>query len=196
MTTTATAQRGQGGAPLEARIVTRTAPHYRDVVGLYRRAFPRQEQIPLWHMRLMALLPGVALNAWYDGQTMAGLTYTVESRRMIWLFYLAVNDSVRSRGYGSQMLSQLRRRAAGRAIILEIEPLDPAAPNIEQRRRRLAFYERNGFSPTGHTIQEGEQSYTLMSDLPFDAGAFYRMVRRFSLGIEQVRLLQGPPPSR
>ena len=92
MTTTATAQRGQGGAPLEARIVTRTAPHYRDVVGLYRRAFPRQEQIPLWHMRLMALLPGVALNAWYDGQTMAGLTYTVESRRMIWLFYLAVND--------------------------------------------------------------------------------------------------------
>ena len=45
VTTTATAQRGQGGAPLEARIVTRTAPHYRDVVGLYRRAFPRQEQI-------------------------------------------------------------------------------------------------------------------------------------------------------
>lgn len=176
--------------------MTRTAPYYKDVVGLYRRAFPREEQIPLWHMRLMALLPGVALHAWYDGQTMAGLTYTVESRTMIWLFYLAVNDSVRSRGYGSRILAQLRHQAAGRAIILEIEPLDPAAPNIEQRRRRLAFYERNGFSPTGHTIQEGGQSYTLMSDRPFDPGAFYRMVRRFSLGIEHVRLVKDPPPSR
>ncbi|MBF0697969.1 GNAT family N-acetyltransferase [Actinomyces bowdenii] len=177
-----------GGADIETQAVTRRSPRYRETIDLYRRAFPPGEQIPPWHMRLMALLPGVSLRAWLDGQALAGLTYTVESRTMVWLFYLAVNDAVRSRGYGSRILAQVRREAAGRPVVVEIEPLDPASPNIEQRRRRLAFYQRNGFTPAGCTIHEGTQRYTLMSDRPFDAHAFSRMARRFFLGVEPVRL--------
>ncbi|MCR2051279.1 GNAT family N-acetyltransferase [Actinomyces bowdenii] len=176
------------GGGLESRTVTGRRPGDQEVIALYRRAFPEEEQTPLWHMRLMSLLPGVALRAWYDGEVLAGLTYTVESRTMVWLFYLAVNDSVRSRGYGSRILEQVRRRAVGRPVVLEIEPVEAGAPNLDQRRRRLAFYQRNGFTPAGCTIHEGAQRYTLMSDRPFDAHAFSRMVRRFFLGVEPVHL--------
>lgn len=188
MMTTATVQRQGGGADLEAKAVMCGSPLYREVIDLYRRAFPKEEQTPLWHMRLMSLLPGVALRAWRDGEALAGLTFTVESRTMVWLFYLAVNDAVRSRGYGSRILAQVRREAAGRPVVLEIEPVEAGAPNPDQRRRRLAFYERNGFTPAGCTIHEGAQRYTLLSDRPFDAQAFSRMVRRFFLGLESVHL--------
>lgn len=181
----------RSGARLEPRLVTGRLPRYRDVIALYRRAFPREERMPVWQLRLMTLCTGVDLRAWFDAETLAGMTYTIESPTMVWLLYLAVDDSVRSRGYGSSILAHVRRAAAGRVVVLEIEPLDEASPNIDQRRRRLLFYERNGFTLTGDTIHEGAQSYCVMTDAPYDARAFYRMVRRFCLGLERVRLTRG-----
>ena len=83
----------------------------------------------------------------------------------------------------------MRRHAAGRTVVLEIEPLDDDAPNIEQRRRRLAFYERGGFALTGYRIHEGDQSYSVMVDGPFEPGAFRRLVHWFTLGLRPTSLM-------
>ncbi|MCZ0859446.1 GNAT family N-acetyltransferase [Actinomyces israelii] len=173
---------------LQSREVTRRLPQYREVIDLYRRAFPPEERLPLWHMRLMALRRDVGFRAWLDDGALVGLTYTVDSPATVWLFYLAVNDSVRSRGYGSRILNGVRRHAAGRTVVLELEPLDDGAPNLEQRRRRLAFYERGGFALTGYRIHEGDQSYSVMADGVFDPGAFRRLVFRFGLGLRRTSL--------
>lgn len=173
---------------LQSREVTRRLPQYREVIDLYRRAFPPEERLPLWHMRLMALRRDVGFRAWLDDGALVGLTYTVDSPATVWLFYLAVNDSVRSRGYGSRILNGVRRHAAGRTVVLEFEPLDDGAPNLEQRRRRLAFYERGGFALTGYRIHEGDQSYSVMADGVFDPGAFRRLVFRFGLGLRRTSL--------
>ena len=173
---------------LQSRDVTRRLPQYREVIDLYRRAFPPEERIPLWHMRLMSLRRDVGFRAWLDDGALVGLTYTVDSPAMVWLFYLAVNDSIRSRGYGSRILSSVRRHAAGRTVVLELEPLDDGAPNLEQRRRRLAFYGRGGFRCTGYRIHEGDQSYSVMADGVFDPGAFRRLVHRFTLGLRSTSL--------
>ena len=175
---------------LQSREVTRRLPQYREVIDLYRRAFPPEERLPLWHMRLMALRRDVGFRAWLDDGALVGLTYTVDSPATVWLFYLAVNDSVRSRGYGSRILNGVRRHAAGRTVVLELEPLDDGAPNLEQRRRRLAFYERGGFALTGYRIHEGDQSYSVMADGVFDPGAFRRLVFRFGLGLRRTFLTQ------
>lgn len=175
---------------LQSREVTRRLPQYREVIDLYRRAFPPEERLPLWHMRLMALRRDVGFRAWLDDGALVGLTYTVDSPATVWLFYLAVNDSVRSRGYGSRILNGVRRHAAGRTVVLELEPLDDGAPNLEQRRRRLAFYERGGFALTGYRIHEGDQSYSVMADGAFDPGAFRRLVFRFGLGLRRTFLTQ------
>ena len=175
---------------LQSREVTRRLPQYREVIDLYRRAFPPEEQIPLWHMRLMSLRRDVGFRAWLDDGALVGLTYTVDSPATVWLFYLAVNDSVRSRGYGSRILNGVRRHAAGRTVVLELEPLDDGAPNLEQRRRRLAFYERGGFALTGYRIHEGDQSYSVMADGVFDPGAFRRLVFRFGLGLRRTSFMR------
>ena len=57
---------------LESRDVTRRLPQYREVIDLYRRAFPSEERIPLWHMRLMSLRRDVRLRAWLDDGALVG----------------------------------------------------------------------------------------------------------------------------
>jgi ribosomal protein S18 acetylase RimI-like enzyme len=65
------------------------------------------------------------------------------------LFFFAVKSGEHSKGYGSRILSYLRKRYAGNRIVLIIEEENPTAENCEQRIRRREFYEKNGYVPAG-----------------------------------------------
>ena len=43
---------------------------------------------------------------------------------------------------------------AGKRIVLNIEKLDEQERNFEQRIKRKAFYEKNGFSSSGYFVKE------------------------------------------
>ena len=66
---------------------------------------------------------------------------------LVLLDYLGVTAAARNGGYGVWMLTQLKKQ--GRPMVCESElPVD-GDPDKENaiRRRRIAFYERNGFRP-------------------------------------------------
>ena len=69
----------------------------------------------------------------------------IESEKMIFLLYFAVNAQQRSKGYGSQIIHELKQVARGREIILNVEKPDQSAENNTHRVQRITFYERNGF---------------------------------------------------
>lgn len=58
----------------------------------------------------------------------------------LFLEHLATDASVRNQGIGHSFLETLRRQA-DRRILLEVEP-----PQDDLTRRRIGFYERNGFT--------------------------------------------------
>ncbi len=66
---------------------------------------------------------------------------------LVLLDYLGVTEAVRNGGYGARMLAQLK--AQGRPLVCESELPVEGSPEAENaiRRRRIAFYERNGFRP-------------------------------------------------
>ena len=78
----------------------------------------------------------------------------LESRLKIKLniLYLAVNDKIRSKGYGSAILQCIKQRFSNKAIALNIEPLDPKSDNYAQRIKRFEFYLKNGFVDTHYQI--------------------------------------------
>ncbi len=60
------------------------------------------------------------------------------------------NDKIYSKGYGSKLLEVLFNSYLEKSITLFIETMDDkSASNYDQRVKRLAFYERNGFVHTG-----------------------------------------------
>ena len=66
---------------------------------------------------------------------------------LVLLDYLGVTGKLRSGGWGAWMLAKLKEQ--GRPLVLESEMPVADAPEQENaiRRRRIAFYERNGFVP-------------------------------------------------
>ena len=100
-----------------------------------------------------------------------GFAFNVIAGGFVYVVYLAVNAHVRSNGYGSRMLAQIRKAHAGRTAVLEIEPMLADAPNYAQRVRRLAFYERNGFSRADYVLREDEMDYEVLVAPPIAADA-------------------------
>ena len=138
---------------------------------LYETAFPEQEQIP--YDDLIELLDKMDIDytAYYDDDMLVGLTMVLRLPRYNWAWYFAVRDDLRGRGYGQGILSMvLEKYRNDHPFIMDIEsPYQPDAPNPEQRRRRHAFYVRNGFKDTPTSRTWDGLTFTILtnSDEPF-----------------------------
>ena len=127
--------------------ITKGFQDYSKFIALYRSAFPRAERIPLRF--LMSQDSSSTLNACYDGNTFCGFYSTLTFGDITHILFLAVDDTLRNCGYGSTFLELISHRYPQNRIILDIEAEDSAAQNHEQRIRRKAFYERNGYTESG-----------------------------------------------
>ena len=130
---------------------------------LYESAFPDEERIP-WDdlLRLVREMP-LEFAEYRDGEELLGLTIVYPRPRLSWFWYFAVPKEKRGRGIGQRILSALLARYEGRSAVLDMEdPAQPGAPNPEQRRRRAAFYRRNGFRETGVGKTFGPVAMTIL----------------------------------
>jgi hypothetical protein len=138
---------------------------------LYETAFPVQEQIP--YDDLIHLLDAMDIDctAYFDDETFVGLTMVLRLPKYNWWWYFAVREELRGKGFGQEILSCiLDKYREGRPFIMDIEsPLQPDAPNPEQRHRRHAFYLRNGMKDTGTSRTWDGLTFTILtnSDEPF-----------------------------
>ena len=131
--------------------------------SLYQSAFPVEEQIP-WDdlMRLVEEMP-LDFTSYYEGGTLIGFTIVYPRKTFNWFWYFAVREELRGKGYGQQILSLLTERYKSGTNILDMEsPTQQPCDNIEQRKRRHAFYLRNGFRDTHIYRSFDGITYTIM----------------------------------
>lgn len=138
---------------------------------LYQTAFPAEEQIPYDELIHLLDVMDIDYTAYYDGDMLVGLTMVLRLPRYNWGWYFAVREELRSKGYGQAILtSVLDKYRTQQPFVIDIEsPLQPDAPNPEQRNRRHAFYLRNGLKDTGANRTYSGITFTIMSssDEPF-----------------------------
>ena len=133
---------------------------------LYETAFPVEEQIP--YDDLICLLDAMDIDymAYCDGTALVGLMMVLRMTRYNWCWYFAVQEELRGKGYGQEILTAvLNKYSDQQPFVMDIEsPFQPDAPNLEQRRRRYAFYMRNGLRDT-HTCRTwGGITYTILTN--------------------------------
>ena len=144
-----------------------TATHDKQVRRLYQAAFPPEEQIP-WDdlMQLTVNMP-LDFTVYYENGSMIGFTivyprHTIQKPCFNWFWYFAVREELRGQGYGQQILSRLIAKYKDCSNILDMESPLQNCNNSEQRRRRHAFYLRNGFRDTGVGRSFKGIDYTIM----------------------------------
>ena len=142
------------------------------ILEIYERSFPPEEQVPMSELRRSAERDEVSFIAWADpalptdeaGAThVVALTYSFAFHDLFYLGFLAVDGRTRSAGYGSRILTYFAERYGDVPQLLEIEPVMREAGNYQQRVRRLAFYERNGFTVTNMMTHEADQTYRVLA---------------------------------
>ncbi|WP_458407215.1 hypothetical protein [Anaerotignum sp.] len=148
---------------MEIKKVRLFAKEYLSYKELQKKAFPKEEQYPLWLLRLLSVRKGIDYQAYHEKDLFCGITYTSATEKMLYILYLAVNDNIRSKGYGIQILELLKKKHNEKEIVLNVEPLDELAENCEQRRKRMDFYHRNGFRDTGYRLVDVTGEYMILS---------------------------------
>lgn len=122
------------------RISTANSVLYRFMEETLVSSFPLEEYRDLEELKRFT--DGNALfhnNVLTDnGQPVGILTYW-DFGRFVYVEHFAIAANLRNKGYGEKALVCLQQ-AVGRPIVLEVEE-----PTNELTRRRIAFYQRNGF---------------------------------------------------
>ena len=159
----------------------------RQVRDLYLRAFPDEERLPWWVLFLNSCRRDIDLTAWLDGGRFCGFTASATVEGLHFLLFCAVAEDCRCMGYGSAILQAIQ--AQHPAVVLNIELLDPAAPNYPERLRRFAFYQKNGFHDACYHVWEvGGKFRVLSTRLPLDVARYKQVFRKLTMGLWNVKL--------
>ncbi len=112
-----------------------------DFDGMYKildESFPVDEKRPYEKQRALMDDPIYSVYGIKDGDEIKAIAAVYQLGDTLFLEHLAVSARYRNGGLGALMLSELR--ALGYTVCLEVE-----LPATEIAKRRIGFYERNGF---------------------------------------------------
>ena len=172
---------------MEIRDINQDIALCRQAKALYQTAFPKEERLPWWILRLNARRKGVDLSAFVEGDVFYGFTASVTVEDLHFLLFFAIDEGKRGMGYGSAVLQMLQERY--KTLVLNVELLDPAAENYEQRKRRFAFYQRNGLVDTHYHVWEvGGKFRVLSTDPVLDVKWYKKIFKKLTLGVWDVKL--------
>ena len=155
----------------------------RNVRQMYLEAFPSEERMPFPAMVAMPKLWHTDFLEFYDGDTLCGFVYLAHNCKMGFIMFLAVDEVLRSKGYGSEILHEIQRRYSDKKMIVSIEPCDEDAPDLARRAKRKAFYSRNGYRETGYRMRlSGVEQEILIGNGEFDQKEFRLFFALYSNG--------------
>lgn len=162
---------------------------FKSAKALYSSAFPAAEKIPFPVLRIACKNKKAKLLAVYGSGKFIGLLFLVLMEDIVSVFYFAVSEKLRQKGFGTKILADLKEIYSGKRIFLDIEKPDKRAGNNRIRLRRKAFYERNRFVPCGFDVTEFGVTYDILSfggKISFDE---YKKFMEFFAGKVLYRLV-------
>lgn len=131
-----------------------------DIKQLYMDAFPFEERVPFYIMVSVGNDRGVEFLSIYDDDTWLGFIHTLVGEKLSYIFYFAIDGGLRQSGYGSKIIREYKKIHP--KLSLAIEPIEEDSDNIKQRKKRLAFYEKNGFETLDTKVVEMGVEFELM----------------------------------
>lgn len=174
---------------MDVKRVSILSKDYKKVCELLCTSLPENEHLPLPIIYLLSLRKDIHYLSFYDEGQLIGLMYTIETKHLDYLLYLAVNPNIRSKGYGSKMMEWLSFRSGKKPVALDIEQPKENAENSKQRISRYKFYERNGFKESGYTLNYNGEDYIILTNNDnFSKDAFVKLFKSFTYNLYRPKL--------
>lgn len=134
----------------------------KEIKELYESSFPEDEQVPFMILKHNAKKTNADLYAIYDKDCFIGMLSTVYYKDIVFLWYLAIKEEYRGKGYGTKVLKDCQNRYNNKRIILNVEEVEESYSDYEERFRRRQFYIRNKFISCGFKTDEYHVIYEML----------------------------------
>jgi len=106
---------------------------------IYENSFPRDERLPFAHL-FQPKFDESTLTAYIENEKVVGFTFVLHYKDCEYLYFFAVDETLRGKGYGSKIIKNFANQYDGKNIYFCVEE-----PKEEIQKRRIEFYKRNGF---------------------------------------------------
>lgn len=144
---------------------------------LAKEAFPPEEYLSPKKLIEMSGSSGINFLAIYDESLFVGFVVVQIYKKMVYLFFLAIENSLRSKGYGKSIINLLKEMYPNYQNVVDFEMVDSKSKNYEQRKRRRNFYLKNGYKETGYFLNYLDVDYEIFSmDENFDVDEFKELL--------------------
>lgn len=140
--------------------IDKNTKNLEEIKQLYWDAFSFEERIPFYIMVLVGNDRGVEFLSVYDDDIWIGFIHTLVGEKLSYIFYFAIDSRLRRSGYGSKILREYKKMHP--RLSLAIEPVEEGSDNIKQRKKRLEFYNKNGFETLDTRVVEMGVEFELM----------------------------------
>lgn len=165
---------------LEEKRVRAFSREEREARRIFLSSFPKEERMPLFFF----YGKDKDFFVYLDNEKVVGFSLVVSSPSFSLLYYLAVDSSIRGKGYGSEIVEKLREHYKGKlAVIYESTKKDSTN---EEKIRRHRFYQSLGFKDTSYTIRDYSGAFdtaSLFYPFPTDKEVIALMKKVFPFGI-------------
>lgn len=126
---------------------------------IYEEAFPVEERFTTIDSMIEH---GADVSAYQDDGVLVGLSVIFHLEWFDYLLFFAVNSQIRSKGYGGIIFDNIVASAGERPLYFSVEdPDETPVENIEQRIKRVNFYQKHGYT-LSDSIIPGKPRFRLM----------------------------------
>ena len=144
------------------RVIKYESIYYKQVNDIYEKSFPPEERYIT--LDKMVQSQNTELYCLIDNNQILGMIYLIFYKEMIFILYLTVNTEERSKGYGSYLLKWCLQKYSDKKIYLNIEEVKKDVKDYETRKKRLKFYQKNGFFITNYISKEEAENFNILSN--------------------------------
>jgi len=171
--------------------IQKVTPYYVNlhlIHNLYQTAFPVDERCPFDYLLEKTSSNSIQFLAFYHQQDFVGFTYLVTSSSLIYIFYLAIDEKQRNKGYGGKIVEYIQCLFPQHCLFLDIEIINPNADNAVQRRKRKDFYCKHHFQSSGYFYHFYHVDYEVLTyGQPFIPSQGEKLFYDFSQGHVNIR---------
>lgn len=166
---------------LRVESVTGRSKEKEKIKEIYSSSFLKEDRMPFWLMLIMAKMKNTEFISFHDKDTLCGFVYIATVQNLTFVMFLAVDETIRSKGYGSRILNKIQSIHPDSKIIISIERCDEDAKDIEQRLRRKKFYVNNGYIETGYLLELAKKKQEIIiKNGEFDEDEFSLFFKKYS----------------
>ena len=153
---------------------------YPEIKKTYQQSFPLLERYPYQLLVKRNKLENIEFMAYLKKQEFIGLSCSITKDKNTLIYFLAIKKNQQSKGHGSKILEIIKEKNKENNIIINIEHIDKKYKDYNTRKRRLPFYQKNGFKSINLALYEYRQPFhTLATKKPITNKEYYDIIKLF-----------------